>query len=765
GNWLDGHTPYEKGKGGKGGAGGALSFLNCEKNIVYCTIHTVVGKNLLTRCIISGFARGPEGTMSEVPTPDEFQFQLQEDAAAKERAIGVIKRSVSSLGNISTREGGELGDEELKELLFQDVRVHGPQQQEFKRVLISGGSQEVDADTTLACEALRDALSARDRWLGYGPPRPVEGTRGGTTGKRAFNSPKASSRGSHFRRRPEPSYDPFAADEVTATHHTTHVDHGIYYARLPPSVEAAANGKPGQRVGSELPSVACFFTEVSKLMYTVNSGPVKSMSFQRLQLLEAKFGLHVILNGDAELAAQKAVPHRDFYNIRKVDTHVHHSACMNQKHLLRLFIKHKLKSSPNEVVSFRDGQFMTLSEVFTSLKLSAYDLSVDTLDMHASNTFHRFDRFNLKYNPAGQSRLREIFLKTDNLIAGQYLAEITKEVMADLSEAKYSMVEWRVSIYGRRLCEWDKLARWFFVNRLSHPNVRWMIQIPRLYNVYKTLGEVVETFQEMLDRIFSPLFEVTVNPEANLPLHAFLKTVVGFDSVDDESKREAVQLHPDRLLPTPEQWDLPENPPYNYWAYYLWANLTSLNALRASKGLNTIEFRPHCGEAGDVEHLAAAYLCADKINHGILLRKCPGLCYLYYLKQVGVALSPLSNNKLFLDYSKNPFPKYFAQGLNVSLSTDDPLMLHYTKDPLLEEYSVAAQVWKLSSSDQSEIARNSVLQSGFEDRFKQHYLGENYALGGAAGNDIRQSNVPDIRLSYRHETLTSELDFVLSGGG
>lgn len=32
------------------------------------------------------------------------------------------------------------------------------------------------------------------------------------------------------------------------------------------------------------------------------------------------------------------------------------------------------------------------------------------------------------------------------------------------------------------------------------------------------------------------------------------------------------------------------------------------------------------------------------------------------------------------------------QGLNVSLSTDDPLMLHYTKDPLVEEYSVAAQV-------------------------------------------------------------------------
>jgi AMP deaminase len=109
----------------------------------------------------------------------------------------------------------------------------------------------------------------------------------------------------------------------------------------------------------------------------------------------------------------------------------------------------------------------------------------------------------------------------------------------------------------------------------------------------------------------------------------------------------------------------------------------------------------------------------------------------------------LSNNKLFLDYSKNPFPKYFAIGMNVSLSTDDPLMLHYTKDALLEEYSVATQVWKLSSTDQSEIARISVLQSGFEASYKKHFLGEDYA-------DIRETNVPEIRLQYRKETLEEE---------
>jgi AMP deaminase len=80
-----------------------------------------------------------------------------------------------------------------------------------------------------------------------------------------------------------------------------------------------------------------------------------------------------------------------------------------------------------DVVIYRDGAELTLEQVFDSLKLSAYELSIDTLDMHAhQDSFHRFDKFNLKYNPIGESRLREIFLKTDNYIKGRYLAELTK---------------------------------------------------------------------------------------------------------------------------------------------------------------------------------------------------------------------------------------------------------------------------------------------------------------------------------------------------
>jgi AMP deaminase len=40
------------------------------------------------------------------------------------------------------------------------------------------------------------------------------------------------------------------------------------------------------------------------------------------------------------------VPGRDFYNVRKVDTHIHHSSSMNQKQLLK-FIKRKLRNAPD----------------------------------------------------------------------------------------------------------------------------------------------------------------------------------------------------------------------------------------------------------------------------------------------------------------------------------------------------------------------------------------------------------------------------------
>ena len=101
----------------------------------------------------------------------------------------------------------------------------------------------------------------------------------------------------------------------------------------------------------------------------------------------------------------------------------------------------------------------------------------------------------------------------------------------------------------------------------------------------------------------------------------------------------------------------------------------------------------------------------------------------------------------------------------MSLSTDDPLMFHLTSDPLLEEYAIAAQVFGLTNCDLTELARNSVLQSGFEYPFKAHWVHLTYAKPGPLGNDIRKTSVSDIRLQYRFELLREELSFVKSASG
>ena len=46
------------------------------------------------------------------------------------------------------------------------------------------------------------------------------------------------------------------------------------------------------------------------------------------------------------------------------------------------------------------------------------------------------------------------------------------------------------------------------------------------------------------------------------------------------------------------------------------------------------------------------------------------------------------------------------------------------------------QILKLPQSSLAELARNSVIQSGFEMEIKRHWLGERWYLPGAAGNDI-----------------------------
>jgi len=57
--------------------------------------------------------------------------------------------------------------------------------------------------------------------------------------------------------------------------------------------------------------------------------------------------------------------------------------------------------------------------------------------------------------------------------------------------------EWRISIYGRSVSEWDKMAKWVVENKVYSHNIRWLIQIPRLYDVYKQSGQV-KNFEDII---------------------------------------------------------------------------------------------------------------------------------------------------------------------------------------------------------------------------------------------------------------------------
>ena len=333
----------------------------------------------------------------------------------------------------------------------------------------------------------------------------------------------------------------------------------------------------------------------------------------------------------------------------------------------------------------------------------------------------------------------------------------------------------RVSVYGAKKSEWAALAAWVCKFDLFSTHNRWMIQVPRIYRIFRRLNSV-QSFADQLENIFAPMFEATLHPEAHPEVARFLEHVSGFDSVDDESTHEApldwrsaqgdgdaatdaagggraAGGAPRPAVPRATDWTSEANPPYAWQLYYLYANLRVLNALRRSKGLNTFQLRPHCGESGDRLHLASAYLLATGINHGIQLNNSIALQYLYMVDEVGVAVSPVSNNFLFMYLERNPFYKLFSRGLNVSLSTDDPLLFHLSDDALLEEYSIARAIWHLSITDLCEIAYNSVRQSGFDRTFKAKWI-------GTTPFSARETNIPRARAHFRTETLNEERAFV-----
>ena len=64
------------------------------------------------------------------------------------------------------------------------------------------------------------------------------------------------------------------------------------------------------------------------------------------------------------------------------------------------------------------------------------------------------------------------------------------------------------------------------------------------------------------------------------------------------------------------------------------------------RGMNTFVLRPHCGEAGPASHLISAFLLAENISHGLLLRKVSAIFIskVYLRKTTNLTLCNLKHN-------------------------------------------------------------------------------------------------------------------------
>jgi AMP deaminase len=415
-----------------------------------------------------------------------------------------------------------------------------------------------------------------------------------------------------------------------------------------------------------VPTVEAFGRDYTRLVEMVSEGSMRSYCFQRLQMLSTSFKMHNTINASVEREEQSNLLGTDFYRTMKIDNHIHAAAAPTAKTFVE-FVRRKLETEGRtEVVP---GQ--TLRQAFRDAGLDTEHLTIDAFNVLADySVYQRFDQFNQKYSPFALADMRRIFLKTTNHIDGRYFAELLKIVINrhELSKGHVSACEMRLSIYGMERHEWLDLSRWILrdwrTEECPGPMVsthnRWLVQIPRLWRIYSKKpvepGQPPRSFLEMIENVFVPLFEATLRPDDHPEVARAMAHIVGFDSVDDEGA-----LEENCASQRPGEWTTDKNPSFWWQLYFLWANMEVLNRLRRARGLNTFAFRPHAGETGDPMHLAATYLLCQSVNHGILLDMQVSLQYLYYLDQIGLSISPLSNNFLFRKIAENPFPKFFRR--------------------------------------------------------------------------------------------------------
>ena len=120
----------------------------------------------------------------------------------------------------------------------------------------------------------------------------------------------------------------------------------------------------------------------------------------------------------------------------------------------------------------------------------------------------------------------------------------------------------------------------------------------------------------------------------------------------------------------------------------------------------------HAGEAAGAESVRGAveFLRVDRIGHATRAEEDPDLLNLLYEKGTALELCPLSNlaTGSIDDIVHHPVRRYFNQGLNISINTDDPGMFH---NSMAEEYALLIHKFDFKRSEIRKLILNAVQSS------------------------------------------------------
>ena len=145
-------------------------------------------------------------------------------------------------------------------------------------------------------------------------------------------------------------------------------------------------------------------------------------------------------------------------------------------------------------------------------------------------------------------------------------------------------------------------------------------------------------------------------------------------------------------------------------------------AAAIAAGLHSV---PHAGEMSGPETIWEAVngLRAERIGHGISCLADPSLVAYLRETQIPLEVCPTSNvcTRQVPDLAAHPLPRLLADGLFVTLNSDDPPMFGTT---LTQEYRRAASVLGLSRDQLADLARNSVRASFLDAAAKQALIDE-----------------------------------------